>query len=470
MKKLFSLILVLTMVLSLCACSNSGSGSPETTAPKAADGLQVGFASINITPDYSVGLGGYSDDDTRRSEGFVQYIYLFCVAVRSGDETILMFEQDKCGISQTDIDSMRESVTAATGIAADKIFVGGTHGHSCPSYTSDANGKKYRQFVMDSAAEAAKAAIADLAPATMQVAMPTIEKMTFVRHYLMMDGTYAGSNFGDFSKGIVDHAREADCRMILLKFDRPEEKQDILMVNWQGHPDSGSEIGYNLISPSWIGPMREKLAKDSGMLVAYFSGASGDQNIRSQIQEENPYSTYIKYGEDLANIAFSHLGELQPVGGTEIKTHQVQFDAEVDHSWDHMLEQANEVFDLWKSAGKSAGDALGKQYNFTSSYQARAIRNRAKMAATRRLELNAFSIGEVGFITGTMEMFSTTSKYVRENAPFGTTFVITSSGMGYIPCKEAYDYRSYEADTSFYAKGTAEKLAELYVEMLNKIS
>lgn len=37
--------------------------------------------------------------------------------------------------------------------------------------------------------------------------------------------------------------------------------------------------------------------------------------------------------------------------------------------------------------GKTAGDALGKTYDFTSVYQARAIISRAGMAATRDLEL-----------------------------------------------------------------------------------
>ena len=40
---------------------------------------------------------------------------------------------------------------------------------------------------------------------------------------------------------------------------------------------------------------------------------------------------------------------------------------------------------------------------------------------------------------------------------------------GYIPTAAAYDYRSYEADTGTYAKGTAEKLADQYVAMLESI-
>ena len=130
-----------------------------------------------------------------------------------------------------------------------------------------------------------------------------------------------------------------------------------------------------------------------------------------------------------------------------------------------MLEQANEVYDLWKSEGKAAGDALGKTYDFTSVYQARAIKARANMDLTQQLELNAFCVGGIAFTTGTYEMFSNAGLYVKANSPFETT-VICTGNSGYIPAKEAYEYRSYESDTGYYAAGTSEALAEKYVEML----
>ena len=115
-----------------------------------------------------------------------------------------------------------------------------------------------------------------------------------------------------------------------------------------------------------------------------------------------------------------------------------------------------------------AGDALGKTYGFTSSYQARAIRTRAAKGVSETMEIHAFRIGDIGFISGVMEMFSNCGIYVRENSPFETTFICTGNS-GYIPNEAAYDYRSYEADTGYYARGTCEALAEKYVELLNDI-
>ena len=160
--------------------------------------------------------------------------------------------------------------------------------------------------------------------------------------------------------------------------------------------------------------------------------------------------------------------DMQPVEGTGIKTAREVVEVDIDHSWDDKLEQANEVYDLWKTVGKAEGDALGRTYGFTSSYQARAIKSRAAMGKTTQLELNAFSVGGLGFITGTYEMFSDQGLFVKRNSPFAVTFIV-SGNSGYIPSKEAYEYRSYEADTGIYAPGTAEKLAEEYVKMLKDI-
>ena len=90
------------------------------------------------------------------------------------------------------------------------------------------------------------------------------------------------------------------------------------------------------------------------------------------------------------------------------------------------------------------------------------------MGPTTVLELNAFRIGDMGFVTSTNEVFSTVGKYVRYNSPFETTFIITGNAR-YLPCAEAYDYRSYEADTGLYAKGTAESVAEKLSQMLHEI-
>ena len=464
MKQFFALLLTVVVVLGLCACGNA---SPKETEPYT--GLQVGYGKVNITPGYVVGLGGYSDAETRFHNGMLDYVYTTCLAISSGDETILWYTVDTCGLGRNDKQSMRAAVSRATDIPEDKIFIGATHGHNCPALSGYPNADQYNTELLRWMGEAGQAALADRAPATFYRAKAAHEGMNFVRHYTLDDGTFlANADAGKVEDRLVGHPMESDDQMIVLKFDREGEKKDILTVHWQTHPDSASTIGYNLISPGFIGPLRNKLEKDTGMLVAYYNGASGNQNPDSRIDDEAHNLKWDAYGEKLAELARGMLDSMEPVEGTQIKTTHKIVDLNVDHSWDHMLNAANEVYDIWKSRGKEAGDEAGKQYGFSNVYQARAIRSRCNMGAIISMDARAFSIGNVGFTTGTYEMFSTNAMFVKENSPFETTVIVTGNSS-YMPAQVAYTYRNYEVDTGFYAEGSAEKMADEYVAMLKEL-
>ena len=82
----------------------------------------------------------------------------------------------------------------------------------------------YQQF-----ADCAQFAFEDLKPCTFKIARGIAERISFNRRYEMKDGSYAGSNFGDFNVGIKDYATNNDPEMRLVKIDREdEEKADIL--------------------------------------------------------------------------------------------------------------------------------------------------------------------------------------------------------------------------------------------------
>ena len=467
MKKIISLLLTMCILLGLCACGGAGSATSTETQPKAAV-LQAGYGRENISPEGQVGMGGYSDSETRKSKGVLDYIYTTCVAFDDGENTILVYTIDVCGIADSGQKKIRDYVSNATQIPGDYIIIGATHTHSAPAMGNDAD---WDMVLLNACVTAAKTAMADMAPITMQTATATLENMNFVRHYLMNDGTYYGSNFGSTASGFKAHALEyPDRQLVLVKLDR-ETKKDILMVNWQAHPAAAArQDDYNAVSADFVGHLRMKLENDTGMQVAYYTGASGNTNPRSLIESENVKNntSYRDYGKTLAEEVEAVLPNLAPVESGKIKTTVFDFEAEIDHSWDHMKKEADEVFDLWKSVNKTEGDKLGATYGFTSVYQARAIRTRYSLPATQTRQLRAFCIGPIGFTSGSYEMFSDHAEYVKQNSPFDLTFVITSNS-GYIANELAYTYRSYETDTGMYASGTGEKLAEKYVELLNTL-
>lgn len=462
MRRVLFLVLTVMLLLSLCACGGSDEKKPE--------GLQVGFGKVDVTPNFSVGLGGYADAETRRSDGVFSKIYMTCVAISEEDQTVLLYTMDFVACSETMAGWLRDKVSPETGIPKENIFCGATHNHSGPALDmADPEGLRYREVWKDAAVAAAKEALADMAAATILSGQQEIEGMNFVRHYKMQDGTYAGSNFGSFSNSpIIGHTVEGDHKMTLVKFDRPEGKEDVLLVNWAAHPDHGHTIGRNNISADFPGFLRDKIEADTGMKVAYFTGASGNMNPDSKIQDEKHNLDVKAYGEKLAELAIAALPSLTPVESSGIKLSNVNVALDVDHSWEHLLKEAENVYQI-SHTDTSSALGLCRTYNFSHYLQARAIIRRSTLAQTENKALHAFCVGGIGFVNGDYEMFTESGMYIKENSPFETTFIVTGCS-GYIATEAAFEYRSYEADCGTYAKGTAEKLAEKYVEMLKSFA
>jgi len=436
----------------------------ETVQTPAA--LQAGFAKIDITPDYPVGLGGYSNAESRRSEGIAARIYTTCIALSEGEETILIYTIDNCACSRVIADRIREVVGDATGIPGEKIFCAATHSHNAPSLFGHPEAKMYNNELMAACARAAQLALADLAPAKVMAAKKQFPGWNNTRHVELECGVAAGYNWRSFNSPIVDFAGTADSEMVLVKFAR-EGAKDIILINWQGHPDCSTDIGFHLIAPSYCGPLRDTVEAGTGANVAFFTGADGNMIIdcKAFFPEKSHGLNWRRYGVKIGTLALEALNEMVEVEGSGIATRRALVEVDVDHSWDHMVPQADEVYALWKATDKPTGDKLGKKYNFSSVYQARAIRDRAKMGKTIELELNAFRVGGVGFTTGTYEMFSESGIQVKEGSPYEFTFLLTGNSS-YIPSDRAFNHRCYEADTGFYARGSAEKLVGIYVDML----
>ena len=431
-----------------------------------APNLQVGYAKVNMTPDFSVGLSGYSNESTRRSTGVMSDVFVTCIAAVEGGERVLLYTIDMCGLYEDDWNVLRSVISPATGVPKERILIAATHTHSGPAMTRDANGQKFTAMFKEKVVEAAKTALADRAPASIETATGEIDGMCFIRRYLMKDGTHNGSESA--SSNIVGHAYETDKEMVLVKFNRGGgEKKDVVMVNWQGHPDHSSQFGGTLISSDYIGCLRDELERLSGANVAYFTAADGDVGTLSLINEEKHGLAWDEYGTKLGQYAYEILQTCQPLEGEGIAFTTGKFPAEINHTMDHMLEQAKEIVAL-RNTDSAAANALAKEYGLSGTLEALMIVSRAGKGATENRETSVLRIGGLGLISANYEMSSINGMDIKENSPFETTFIMTGN-HGYIPYTGAYDYGDYEANSSLFTRGTAEALAEEFIRLLNTL-
>ena len=439
MKKAISLFLIAVMILSLCACS--GKEQAKNTGPvKAKEGqLLVGFGRVDLSPAPGsvaqlVGYGGNGTPPTKMT-GILDPIYGTCVAVTDSEgKTALIYTLDTLYTVKKEVDAVRKAVTEKTGIAGENLIISSIHTHSSVEYQSISG-------YADKMAQAAADALADRAPATVQTGSTVIEGMNFVRHYYTESGIVVGDNFNAATKNSprVSHTTQADGEMPMVRFVREGDKKDVLLVNWQAHPKVASTgdtaVGMSqrsLLSADFIGFCRKHVEEKTDCLFAYYNGASGNLNPRSDLRQENqPGFEHVDvYGAALGDKVIAALGDLKDVPAGKVTVQQQMF------------------------AVKPTDGVITE------------------------MELTAIRIGSLGFATVPFEMFDTNGMQIKDGSDCETTFVLTCASMprhSYIPADYVWDYntgtqKAYELTSCRHVRGTAEEVADELVAMLNGLA
>ena len=444
MKKILCVILACVMLLGLCACGGSqGAGATEPVAA----GLQVGFGRTNITPGYSVALQG-GDYTKRMSQGVLDNLYATCIAIKSGDETVLLYTIDVKLMTGSFVEPMKMAISMKTGIPQNNIFLSATHTHSGPAvrYSWDGSSRYLAEF-NDNVVGAAELAIKDLSAATMSAGGVMTEGLAYVRHYILADGSIGGPNFGNDTMPRKEHVRDADAELQLVRFTR-EDKKDILMMGFGAHCTMNGQQTDLMLSADYPAPTREYIeGNDTDLLVAFFQGASGDQVPSSSVDSKST-TEYREHGQRLAKYAIDALPTLKAVEGEKIGF-------------------ANQT--MTYATNKKD---LDKTDNFNGRFEQKWIATRKALPPTRDMVLRAVTVGNLGFVFAPYEMFGEQGRYIKDNSPCDLTFIATcgEGNNSYVAAsKGGFEYNSYEAQVCYYAEGVAEQAAKDFVGILTQL-
>ena len=485
MKKWFALILAVMMVLGLCACNvdtpDETKGStpaatttvtptttvaptttvPPTTLPSVEGVFSAGYGKTDITPEefpvpmYSAPVG------TTTTSGILSRIYATCLAITDADgSTVLLYSLDLQFYRPEIMDPMVESISKATGIPVDKIYISCTHSHASPGYTRTEYDviKKYNQLLEQRLVEAAVAALADRRQAEMFGATVETRRMNYCKRIGCLDP--------ECCEGGGLRESKPDGALQLIKFVR-EGGKEIILTNFQGHPNSswGAGIGSDV-----VGLYRDALTAQKDCEVIYFTGASG--NLDTVDFEQTV--TYVRWGEKLAEYALSAEDLYQPIATGKVQVKPVEYEAQVrPDGEDKELEALVEQYKAGQIDRNALVDAFkARDIKMTTVYPFSAIIHRIELGATNDIEICAISFGDAGFVVAPYEMFDTNGMFIKENSPFDMTIIATcatGSYHRYMPSEIAWRHGGYEVDCAIYVEGTAEALADQYVSMLTEL-
>ena len=436
--------------------------------------LLAGFARVDITPTESVPLAGYGATSTRMSQNVLSPLYSTCLALTDGSgNTVLFFQNDLCITPAHFANAVRQAVSSKTGVAASNVMVSATHTHSGPDLNNDDEPAIpcYIKTVTEKMAQCAVDALADRKPATMAVGRVNTENLTFTRHYVQENGNVVGDNFGDKKASpIVGHTVEADRQLQIIRFMRMEK--DIVLMNFGTHPiRTGSAKRYE-VSADIVGACREKMEQTLNCNFQYFTGAAGDQSAVSRIPEENLCADYIEHGEKLADYALQLMDRLTPVKSGQIKVQERNVECIYDYDDGDLLQYTNLVFDAYKNGGALEANKVGRPLGINSIYHARAILRRSRNTEhSTTMAISAVAVGDVAFVLAPFEMFGGTGKAIKAGSPYGMTFVhgLSNGHHGYLATEAAFEHGCYEVDHRFFVRGTAEKIANAFLDILRNM-
>lgn len=439
------------------------------------DCFRVGYSRHCITPTESVPLGGYGNVLTRYCDSVLIDLYTTCIAFTDEqDNTVLLFHNDLGGSGEEITVPIRQAVSLATGVPENHIHLAATHSHSAPAYTAHVpEAARYIEYLKAKLVVAAMEALADRKKAEMFISKIETKGLNFVRHYVLEDGSFKGDNFGDLNRSpYAGHTTQADPEMRLVKFVR-EGGKDILLVNWQSHPHRTGGSRKYYVSSDIIGVMREDLEATMGCHFIYFTGGAGNINPTSRIKEENITKDYIEQGKALSMYARRGCMEMESAKTGKVRVYELLHYEPVARPDAAKLAHAMEVSDLWKKTNDFRTCVeLANKYGMNSPYAADALIGHHNYPSdTLLMPMYAFAIGDVAFVTAPYEMFDTNAKQIRDGSPFPMTIVAScaNDANSYVPSAYGYQHGCYEADQSWFAPGTGEKFAQMYVDMLNKI-
>jgi len=458
-------------------------------------GLKAGFARVDFTPNIGYPIDGYYEK--RYTDGFLDNLYATAVAFDDGEKKAVLISLDAIGMSQNVCDQVRKLVAEKIGTEPEGVYITCTHTHlglgfavgGANLYKEEAE-IQAKKITFETSilkiCDAAILAVNDLKAAKLSYTTGEVENVSFIRRYRMQDGSIR-TNPNKYGAFAVEPLGEADKTVQHLIIER-EGGHNIGIVNFQVHPDVIGGCKISADYPHFVRDTYEKLVPDSRCM--YINGAQGDSNhIDVRLEEGHPMKTSYKRAEYMGRkIAMAAVNEYEfaiPLEGDKISFGQKNIMVKHNKGNKEETEFALKMKKIYNEADVNAAVAfVSKEKGLPMKGEnpwiepARAEMRRlnriaglADMPDEKELYLTAIAIGDVVFAGFPGEPFTEIGRQVKKNSKFTLTIPSCCSNgyEGYFPMASAFAEKGYEADTARYVCGTAEKLIETSLELIETL-
>ncbi len=400
--------------------------------------LLVGVSENDITPPLGTQLAGYFAP--RISDGVISPLMAKALVVGAGAERCVLICCDLITMTAELCEASRSLITAATGIAGERIMICSTHTHTGPELRVRRNGiiavnQEYLTGLPGQIAAAAITAAGRQREAVLCLGREHEEGLSFNRRFRMED---ASEQFGpggalkcEGVAGPIDPAFGA-----LIFKEELTSKPFAIVCNYSVHIDV---TGGTKISADFPAVMTNTLRAVYGpeLIVMYVQGACGNINHCAYLQN-NPYPGKGVWKSEQLGRAFA--GKALTIAEKALPSKTVKVGA-AREILDVPMYPRDMVLERRLAAAKAKAEPSAPEkrlIELADSYD--------PTGSTPR-EVQTLRIGDAVFCGAPGEYFVEWGMEIKKWSPFAYTFIaeLCNDSAGYIPTYEAFMRGGYEA-------------------------
>lgn len=434
--------------------------------------LKAGFGRLDVTPMLGTSLAGYFV--RREADGILDPLLTYAVVFDNGEKKAVYVGIDNIGLRQPIMDRIRTEVSERIGCEFGAVFASCTHTHLGPITINE--NADYVDFLVKKVGDVAQLALNDLAPVTNKLyTRGEVKDVAFIRRYMMKDGTVQTNPKPHQLQDVVGPAGQNDENSSLIVFKR-ENAPEIAIINFQVHPDviGGKKISADY--PKFVRDTYEAIVPNSRCI--YINGAQGDTNhvdIRLPKEERSGYARSKYMGQKIAMSVISNLHLAKELKDDDVISYgQKNILVSVNRGRPEQMEEANIIYDYYLKHGKDAVIEYmnNNDFKYVENYVvASRIKKVESWGEKKEIYITALSIGDFVIAGFPGEPFTEMGRQVKNNSKFTLTMTACAANgyEGYYPTNECFELGGYEVFNASYKQGTAEKIIEASIEVVNSL-
>jgi len=437
--------------------------------------LQVGAASVKITPPLGVPMAGYYFG--RSAEGVHDDLYAKAIVLEKGGVKAALVALDLISTKRDFVEAARQEIEQTTGIPGDHVMISATHAHTGPvlsgrsTRTNDLGGKRtsaqeYTASLPNRIAESVQAAHGRLVPAKVAAGLGHEDQLSFNRRFHMKDGT-VGWNPGKLNPNIIRPVGPIDPDVPVVYLETRKGRSIATYVNFTMHLDT---VGGLQISADYPYTISRLLADFKGpeMLTVFTIGTAGDINHLNVkwAHRQKGHGEAARIGTILAAEVFKTFERLEPLDPGRLAARSEIAKLPLPDIEPGDVEKAREVVARRRERSSNRPTFL----ETVNAYKVLDVA--ARKGKPLQAEVQVIALGQdIAWVGLPGEIFVEIGFAIKRASPFKYTVVaeLANGSIGYVPTKRAYPEGNYEVVSARCAEGSGELLADAALRLLRDL-